>query len=88
MCHQDVAEVVAVLEVVSIEVEVEVEVVLECLLHTDLDLALLLTAGLQNLQLRGSNRHLCIHLLLKIQVGDLMVTRRKQLTNISLRVKA
>lgn len=64
VCHQDVAEVEAVLEVVSIEVEV----VLECQLHTDLDLALLLMAGLQNLQLHGSNRRLFIHTLLKIQV--------------------
>lgn len=83
VCHQDVAEVEAVLEVVSIEVEV----VLECLLHTDLDLALLLMAGLQNLQLRGSNRHLRIHPLLKIQVVGRMVKRRKLLTRICLRVK-
>lgn len=83
VCHQDVAEVEAVLEVVSIEVEV----VLECLLRTDLDLALLHTAGLQNLRLRGSNRRLCIHPLLKILVVERMVKRRKQLTKISLRVK-
>lgn len=65
-CHQDVAEVEVVLEGVSIEVEA----LLECLVDIDLDLALLLMAGLQNLQLSESNRRPHSHPLLKIQAVE------------------
>lgn len=84
MCHQDVAEGEAGLE----EVCIEAEVVLEHLVHIGLDLALLLLmAGLQSLPLCGNNRHLHSHPLLKIQVVERMVKRRRLLTLISFRVK-
>lgn len=55
-----------VLEGVSIEVEAQ----LECLVDIDLDLALLLMAGLQNLQLCESSIHPHSHPLLKIQAVE------------------
>lgn len=57
-------------EVVLEEVSIEVEVLLECLVDIDLDLALLLMAGLQNLLLCESNRHPHSHPLLKIQAVE------------------
>lgn len=76
MCHQDVAEGEVGLE----EVCIEVEVVLEHLVYIGLDLALLLMAGLQSLPLCENNRHLHSHPLLKIQVVEEMVKRRRLLT--------
>lgn len=72
-----------VLEVVS----TEVEAVQEYLVDTDLDLALDLMAGLQNLQLCESNRRPHSRPFLKIQAVEPIVTRRKLRTRISLRVK-
>lgn len=69
------------------EVSIEVEAVVECLVDTDLDLALVLMAGLQNLQPCESNRCPHSHPLLKIQAVEPMLTRRKLQTRISLRVK-
>ncbi|KAL0165525.1 hypothetical protein M9458_037369, partial [Cirrhinus mrigala] len=74
LTDKNVAEVVVVLE----EASIEAEAAEECLVDIGLDLALLLMAGLQSLQL---------HPLLKIQAVEAMVTRRKLQSRISLRVK-
>lgn len=57
-------------EVVLEGVSIEVEALLECLVDIDLDLALLLMAGLQNLQLCESSIHPHSHPLLKIQAVE------------------